>query len=119
MLAGTIQTMRVKRDRLSRAFASDFSNATDLADYLVRRGLPFREAHAVVGHLVSDAIGKGTNLAGLELAEMQARCPLIQEDVYEVLPERAVIEARASRGGTAPSAVRLQLALVKEHCGMS
>ncbi|TDY46713.1 argininosuccinate lyase [Alicyclobacillus sacchari] len=119
LLAGTIQTMRVKRDRLSRAFASDFSNATDLADYLVRRGLPFREAHAVVGHLVSDAIGKGTNLAGLELAEMQARCPLIQEDVYEVLPERAVIEARASRGGTAPSAVRLQLALVKEHCGMS
>ncbi|EJY54420.1 argininosuccinate lyase [Alicyclobacillus hesperidum URH17-3-68] len=119
LLAGSIQTMRIKRDRLARAFASDFSNATDLADYLVRLGLPFREAHAVVGQLVSDAIGKGTNLAGLALTDMQARCPLIQEDVYDVLPERAVIEARASRGGTAPSAVRLQLALIKEQCGLS
>ncbi|GLG01180.1 argininosuccinate lyase [Alicyclobacillus hesperidum subsp. aegles] len=119
LLAGSIQTMRIKRDRLARAFASDFSNATDLADYLVRLGLPFREAHAVVGQLVSDAIGKGTNLAGLALTDMQARCPLIREDVYDVLPERAVIEARASRGGTAPSAVRLQLALVKEQCGLS
>ncbi|GLV13632.1 argininosuccinate lyase [Alicyclobacillus hesperidum] len=119
LLAGSIQTMRIKRDRLARAFVSDFSNATDLADYLVRLGLPFREAHAVVGQLVSDAIGKGTNLAGLALTDMQARCPLIQEDVYDVLPERAVIEARASRGGTAPSAVRLQLALIKEQCGLS
>ena len=114
LMAGTVETMTVRRDRLRDAFARDFSNATDLADYLVRKGLPFREAHEVVGRLVADALAKGTNLAGLSLEEMRARLPLIAEDAYEALDIARVVEARQSRGGTAPSAVRLQLALAKE-----
>ncbi|AEJ43086.1 argininosuccinate lyase [Alicyclobacillus acidocaldarius] len=114
LMAGTVETMKVRRERLQHAFARDFSNATDLADYLVRKGLPFREAHEVVGRLVSDALAKGTNLAGLSLEEMQARSPLIDEDAYEALDIARVVEARQSRGGTAPSAVRLQLVLAKE-----
>ncbi|WP_304458332.1 argininosuccinate lyase [Alicyclobacillus sendaiensis] len=114
LMAGTIETMKVRRERLQHAFARDFSNATDLADYLVRKGLPFREAHEVVGRLVADALAKGTNLAGLTLEEMRARSSLIGEDAYEALDIARVVEARQSRGGTAPSAVRLQLALAKE-----
>ncbi|WP_067851217.1 argininosuccinate lyase [Alicyclobacillus mali (ex Roth et al. 2021)] len=114
LMAGTVETMKVRRERLQHAFARDFSNATDLADYLVRKGLPFREAHEVVGRLVSDALAKGTNLAGLSLEEMRARSPLIDEDAYEAFDIARVVEARQSRGGTAPSAVRLQLALAKE-----
>ncbi|WP_206885982.1 argininosuccinate lyase [Alicyclobacillus mali (ex Roth et al. 2021)] len=114
LMAGTVETMKVRRERLQHAFARDFSNATDLADYLVRKGLPFREAHEVVGRLVADALAKGTNLAGLSLEEMRARSPLIDEDAYEALDIARVVEARQSRGGTAPSAVRLQLALAKE-----
>jgi len=114
LMAGTVESMKVRRDRLQHAFARDFSNATDLADYLVRKGLPFREAHEVVGRLVADALAKGTNLAGLSLEEMRARSPLIDEDAYEALDIARVVEARQSRGGTAPSAVRLQLALAKE-----
>jgi len=114
LMAGTIETMKVRRERLQHAFARDFSNATDLADYLVRKGLPFREAQEVVGRLVADALAKGTNLAGLTLEEMRARSSLIGEDAYEALDIARVVEARQSRGGTAPSAVRLQLALAKE-----
>jgi argininosuccinate lyase len=119
LLAGTLSTMRVRKDKLAHVFDRDFSNATDLADYLVRKGLPFREAHAVVGQLVSDAIALETNLAGLSLEAMQERCSLIGRDVYDVLPAKAVIRARISRGGTAPAAVQMQLALAKEQCGLS
>lgn len=119
LLSGTLSSLRVRKDKLAHVFDHDFSNATDLADYLVRKGLPFREAHAVVGQLVSDALTNGTNLAGLALEAMQQRCELISRDVYEVLPAHAVIRARISRGGTAPSAVQLQLALAKEECGVS
>lgn len=117
LLAGTISTMDVRRNRLDDVFAKDFSNATDFADYLVRKGMPFREAHTVVGALVSDAMVHGTNLSGLPLELLQRRSTMITSDVYEALRPDAVVRARTSRGGTAPSAVQLQLALAKEQCG--
>ncbi|WAH35559.1 argininosuccinate lyase [Alicyclobacillus dauci] len=118
LMAGTISTMEVRRQRLATAFARDFSNATDLADYLVRKGIPFREAHAIVGELVQLAISKGTNLTGLSLDTLQAKSSVIEEDVFTVLDPQVVVEARQSRGGTASSAVKLQLALAREACGI-
>ncbi|MFB5191632.1 argininosuccinate lyase [Alicyclobacillus fastidiosus] len=118
LMAGTISTMRIREGRLTDAFARDFSNATDLADYLVRKGIPFRQAHAIVGQLVQLAILQGTNLSGLDLGMMQAAAGVIEEDVYELLKPESVVAARQSRGGTAPSAVRLQLALAREQCGV-
>ncbi|GEO25051.1 argininosuccinate lyase [Alicyclobacillus acidoterrestris] len=118
LMAGSISTMRIRAGRLADAFARDFSNATDLADYLVRKGIPFRQAHAIVGQLVQLAILQGTNLNGLDLGTMQAAASVIESDVYELLQPETVVAARQSRGGTAPTAVQLQLALAKEQCGL-
>lgn len=119
LMAGTISSMQIRTDRLEAAFANDFSNATDLADHLVRLGVPFREAHAIVGEWVQTAIGRRTNLAGLPLAFLQEKVAAIGEDVYDILSPSSVVRARQSRGGTAPSAVQLQLALAKERCGLA
>jgi argininosuccinate lyase len=119
LMAGTISSMQIRTDRLEAAFAHDFSNATDLADHLVRLGVPFREAHAIVGEWVQTAIGRRTNLAGLPLAFLQEKVAAIGEDVYDILSPSSVVRARQSRGGTAPSAVQLQLALAKERCGLA
>lgn len=118
LMAGSISTMRIREGRLADALACDFSNATDLADYLVRKGIPFRQAHAIVGQLVQLAILQGTNLNGLDLGTMQAAASVIESDVYELLQPETVVAARQSRGGTAPTAVQLQLALAKEQCGL-
>lgn len=119
LMAGTISSMSLREERLKDVFARDFSNATDLADYLVRKGLPFRDAHRVVGELVQLCISRGLNLLELPLIEMQSKSTLIADDVFEALKPETVVNARQSRGGTAKSAVKLQLALAKERCQLS
>jgi argininosuccinate lyase len=99
--------------RMREAAGRAYSNATDLADYLARKGLPFREAHEVVGQLVAHALRAGKDLQELTLAEMQTACALIDEDVFEVLELENVVNARLSRGGTALEEVRAQLAAAK------
>lgn len=113
LFSGLIRTMRVRRDRLRRVFDNDFSNATDAADYLVRKGVPFREAHEVVGKLVALAIQQGTNLTGLPILVMQTASPLFHEDILQALSPSQVVDARQVRGGTAQSAVTFQLKLAK------
>jgi len=114
LFSGMIATMRVRDERLAHVFDEDFSAATDVADYLVRKGVPFRDAHAVVGQLVLTAIRQGTGLAALEFGVYHAASPAFLTDVYDVLVPENVVEARASRGGTARSAVRLQLQVARE-----
>lgn len=109
LFAGMIQSMRVRRDKIGAALAKDFSNATDVADYLVAKGLPFREAHAVVGKLVLSAIELGTNLMGLSLQEYQNASPFFGEDIYEVLAVETVVNRRNVHGGTGRQAVEQQL----------
>ena len=99
----------VHADRMREAAARGFSNATDLADYLVRKGLPFREAHRVVGELVQRALEAGTGLEALPLDTLRRGDPRIDEDVYRVLALESVVDARASYGGTARSEVERQL----------
>ncbi|ADI14874.1 argininosuccinate lyase [Truepera radiovictrix DSM 17093] len=99
--------------RMREAAGRAYSNATDLADYLARQGLPFREAHEVVGKLVARALREGKDLQELTLAEMRAACALIGEEVFEVLRLESVVNARSSYGGTALDAVRAQLAAAK------
>ncbi|MCL6598633.1 MAG: argininosuccinate lyase [Alicyclobacillus macrosporangiidus] len=113
LFAGMVATMRVREDRLAHVFDRDFSNATDVADYLVQRGVPFRRAHEVVGRLVLRAVQQGTNLAGLSLTEYQAAAPEFAADVFEVLKPEHVVNARRVRGGTAREAVEQQLALAR------
>ncbi len=107
----------VKPDLMERAALKGYATATDLADYLVKKGLPFRDAHEVVAHAVKVAINRGVDLAALSLTELQAFQPLIGEDVFEVLSLRGSLNARQVLGGTAPSQVRLQVARHRARLG--
>ncbi|WP_341889970.1 argininosuccinate lyase [Variovorax sp. YR752] len=100
----------VKPEAMERAALKGYATATDLADYLVKKGLPFRDAHEAVAHAVKTAIGLGLDLAELPLATLQSLHPAIGEDVFEVLTLRGSLNARNLLGGTAPAQVRAQVA---------
>ena len=104
-LTGLIETMTVDEERMAEAAAGGFTNATDLADYLVVKGLPFRLAHEVSGKLVRHCIDRGLALQDLELAELQRFSPLIEQDVYEAISLEACINRRSLPGGPAPETV--------------
>ena len=94
---------------MEEAAKKGYATATDLADYLVKKGLPFRDAHETVAHAVKIAIGRGVDLAELPLAELQALNASITADVAEVLTLRGSLNARNVAGGTAPAQVQLQI----------
>ncbi|WP_298834752.1 argininosuccinate lyase [uncultured Piscinibacter sp.] len=100
----------VKPEAMERAAKRGYATATDLADYLVKKGLPFRDAHEAVAHAVKLAIGQGMDLAELPLATLRGFHPAIGEDVREVLTLRGSLNARHVLGGTAPAQVRAQVA---------
>ena len=100
----------VRKDRALAAAAQGFATATDLADYLVMRGVPFRDAHAVVGRCVRRATDAGCDLADLPLTDLQAESDVIADDVYAVLTVEGSVAARDHIGGTAPNQVRAAIA---------
>jgi len=106
--AGVVRTLKVNDERMALAL-DDGLLATDLADYLVRQGVPFRESHHLVGQVVQRAEELGAPLKALDLAEYQAIHPAFAEDVYEVFDFRRSVEARSAEGGAAPAAVRVQI----------
>ncbi len=113
--ADMIPAVQVKADNMRRAAASGYSTATDLADYLVRKGVPFRDAHEIVGSAVRIGIDSGRDLAEMELSELQALSPAIGEDVFEVLTLEGSVSARKHFGGTAPQQVRAAIARARER----
>ncbi|HZW29038.1 MAG TPA: argininosuccinate lyase [Trueperaceae bacterium] len=115
LYVGMLPRVTFHERRMRQAAEAGFSNATDLADYLVRRGVPFREAHHVVGRLVAEALGRGVGLLDLPLAAMRAVDERIGEDVFEALSLESVVNARASFGGTATARVREAIAAAKEE----
>ena len=92
------------------ALAEGFATATDLADYLVRKGVPFRDAHEAVARAVRAAEAAGKDLAELPLAELRAFSPLVGDDVHAVLTPEGSVASRKHVGGTAPEAVRAAIA---------
>ena len=114
---GMVRTMTVNTKRLHEAVHSDFSNATELADYLATKGMPFREAHEVTGKLVFTCIQRGYYLLDLPLADMQEESALIEADVYDVLAPTAAVSRRNSLGGTGFTQVAAQLAQAKQLLG--
>ena len=110
---GMVRTMTVKTERLHQAVHSDFSNATELADYLATKGMPFREAHEVTGKLVFTCIQRGIFLLDLPLEDMQKESDLIAADIYDVLAPEAAVRRRNSLGGTGFDQVRVQLEKAK------
>ncbi|WP_020060155.1 argininosuccinate lyase [Bacillus sp. 123MFChir2] len=115
VMAGMLETMTVKKDNMAKAVTQDFSNATEIADYLASKGLPFRQAHEIVGKLVLLCINKGVYLLDLPLATYQEMSPLFEEDLYEVLSPYAAVKRRNSAGGTGFEQIEQALQKAKER----
>jgi argininosuccinate lyase len=110
IMAEMVGGIDVKADAMERAALRGYATATDLADYLVKKGLTFRDAHEAVAHAVKIALQRGVDLTELPLAELQAMQPAIGADVFEALSLRGSLAARNTVGGTAPAQVLAQVA---------
>ena len=102
VFTGMFKTLRFRTDVMRRGASGGFTNATDAADYLVKKGLPFRDAHEVLGKLVLHCIGENKTLLDLPLEELRAFSPLFDEDVYTALSMETCVNARRLPGGPAP-----------------
>jgi argininosuccinate lyase len=110
IFAEMMGSITVKPEAMERAALKGYATATDLADYMVKKGLPFRDAHEAVAHAVKAAISHQVDLSELPLEVLQQFNPKIEKDVYDVLSLRGSLNARNTLGGTAPAQVRLQIA---------
>ena len=107
--ANMIPSIEPRRNQMRLATLKGFATATDLADYLVKKGLPFRDAHDIVGRLVAIGVEKGVDLSELSLEQFSSVCKLIEADVFEFLTLEGSLTARNHRGGTAPNQVKLAI----------
>ncbi len=117
IFAEMVGGITVKPEAMERAALRGYATATDLADYLVKKGLPFRDAHETVAHAVKAATTHQVDLSELPLKVLQEFNPSIEKDVYEVLSLRGSLNARNVLGGTAPSQVRAQIARHRARLG--
>ena len=117
IFAEMVGGIQVKPQAMERAARKGYATATDLADYLTKKGLPFRDAHEIVAHAVKAAIAKGVDLSELPLDVLQQFNPTIEADIYDALSLRGSVNARNILGGTAPAQVRVQIARHRMRLG--
>ena len=117
VFAGMLGTLECRRERMRDAARLGYLTATDLADYLVRRAVPFRDAHEAVGRAVRSAVETGRDLSEMTLEELRSFSPVIEKDVFEVLSVEGSVAARDHPGGTAPARVRAAIARARERLG--
>lgn len=115
IFTGMLSSLTVHKERMHDATTADFSNATELADYLATKGVPFRQAHEIVGELVLKGIKTHTTLQDMPLAELQQAAPQIEQDVYAELTSEAAVNRRTSLGGTAVSNVQKEVARAEKN----
>lgn len=115
IMAGMLKTMKIHKKTMQQATEKDFSNATELADYLANKGVPFRQAHEIVGKLVLDCIHKGIYLQDIPLADYQKIAVEIEDDVYDKLSSETAVKNRHSLGGTGFDQVLIQIKTAKEE----
>ncbi|MEW6524679.1 MAG: argininosuccinate lyase [Bacillota bacterium] len=113
-MAGVVESLNLKEDQAAAAAGHGYSTATELADYLAKKGVPFRQAHGVAGRLVRVALARGVELSGLSLADLQAESPLFDSDALELLDPATAVRAKSSPGGTGPREVAKALASARE-----
>ncbi|MCD8491363.1 MAG: hypothetical protein LRY51_05430 [Geovibrio sp.] len=104
-----IEKMGINAEKMTKAAKLGFSTATDLADYLVRKGMPFREAHHVVGSAVAFALDKRADISELTLAELKSFSEKIDDDIYSYITPEASVSSRKAKGGTAGESVKAQI----------
>ena len=115
VFAPMVQTMTAKPENMKKAAQGGFINATDLADYLVKKGLPFRSAYKISGQIVAKCIADGQVLETLPLDVYQTFSPLFEGDLYQDIDLTTCVEKRVSQGGTSAASVKSQIAYVKER----
>lgn len=113
-----LSTMRVLKDNMRNAAAKGFINATDCADYLVKKGMPFRDAYKITGTLVAQCIEKGLTLETLPIEDYKAMTDIFAEDVYEAISLDTCVRERKSEGGPSPEAVSEQISLAEKALGI-
>ena len=113
VMAGMLSTLSVNETVMAESTEKDFSNATELADYLAAKGLPFRQAHEIVGEMVLECTKAGYYLQDVPLTRYQEVSPLIEADIYETLKSRTAVQRRNSYGGTGFEQVKMQIALAQ------
>ncbi len=104
-----VATMRVKKDTMLKGAKGGFANATDVADYLVKKGVPFRDSHGIVGNMVARAISMNKNLDDFTLAEFKECSPLIEEDIYDAISMDTCVGDRKLKGGPAPERTKAEI----------
>jgi len=114
VFAPMVKTMTVKAENMSKAAQEGFINATDLADYLVKKGLPFRSAYKISGRIVAACIEQGWVLEEMPLSQYKTFSDCFEEDLYDAISLRTCVEKRISEGGTSLSSVEKQIAWVKQ-----
>ncbi|OFI49040.1 argininosuccinate lyase [Floricoccus tropicus] len=114
VMNGMLETMTVNKDIMEKSTKSDFSNATELADYLAAKGLPFREAHEIVGKLVLECTKQGYYLQDVPLKRYQELSNLIESDIYKYLDSKTAVGRRNSYGGTGFEAIKEQIQVAKK-----
>ncbi|WP_137788659.1 argininosuccinate lyase [Bacillus sp. E(2018)] len=119
IMTGMMNEVKIHVDKMNKAVHQDFSNATELADYLAKKGIPFREAHELVGQMVLQCIQKGCYLLDVSLDEYQEWCPLVENDLFEALSPKTAVERRNSEGGTGFEAVRQQIDAAQSKMAVS
>ncbi|MCH5188908.1 MAG: argininosuccinate lyase, partial [Oscillospiraceae bacterium] len=110
-----VDTMKINKDVMYKGANGGFTNATDVADYLVKKGVPFREAHSIVGHMVLVAEKKGVGIDELSLSELRECSDLIEDDIYDAISMETCVNGRSLTGGPAPSAVEKAIAWAEER----
>jgi argininosuccinate lyase len=116
-MAEMVGGLRVKPEAMRAAAMKGYATATDLADHLARKGVPFRDAHDVVAHAVKLAMQRGVDLAELPIAELRALHPAIDDDARAALTLQGSLQTRATHGGTAPARVREQIDRHRKRLG--
>ena len=115
LFTGMISTMRFRKDRMEASAKNGFTNATDAADYLVGKGVPFRDAHGIVGRLVLLCIDKGISLDELPLEEYQKISPVFEEDIYDAVSMKTCVEKRETYGAPGPDVMKKVIAVNREY----
>ncbi|MCI5759990.1 MAG: argininosuccinate lyase [Eubacterium sp.] len=109
LFTGMLDTMKFRKDIMEQSAKHGFTNATDVADYLVRKGIPFRDAHGITGRLVLDCLDRGCSLDDLPLDEFRRYSPVIDDDIYEAISMKTCVERRNTTGAPGPEAIRAEI----------
>ncbi len=115
LFTGMLATMKFRNDRMAKSAMNGFTNATDAADYLVNKGMPFRDAHGVIGRLVLYCIEKNTSIDALSLEELQDICDMFEEDIFEAVSLKTCVEKRLTLGAPGPEVMQQVIGLHKAY----